>query len=114
MRKPSLLERLRAKKKQAPRPALAVAWYDEVDWAMVKATALDPHRFDNSFAEWHAMASQTLANLNRSGTPATPVRVVAAELLAWCRANRRQNDAASRAAYVALRARLLQQPGEKP
>ena len=114
MRKPNLLERLRAKKRQAPRPALALGWYDEVDWAMVKATALDPHRFENSFAEWHAMASQTLANLNRSGTPATPVRVVAAELLAWCRANRRQNDAASRAAYVAFRARLPQTPGARP
>ena len=62
MRKPSLLERLRAKK-HSPRPVIGVAWYDELNWAMVKATALDAYRFENSFAEWLAMATQTLANL---------------------------------------------------
>jgi hypothetical protein len=76
--------------------------------------ALDPHRFGNSFAEWHAMAIQALANLNCSGAHATPVHVLAEELLAWCRANRRQNAAASPAAWVAFRARLLQKPGVKP
>ena len=47
MRKPSLLERLRAKK-HSPRPVIGVAWYDELNWAMVKATALDAYRFENS------------------------------------------------------------------
>lgn len=111
MHKPSLLERLRAKK-QSPRPALGLAWYDEANWAMVKATALDPHRFENSFAEWLAMATQTLDHLKRSGADATPVHIVAAELVAWCRACRRQNDAAARAAYVAARMRVLKKRGE--
>ena len=111
MHKPSLLERLRAKK-QSPRPALGLAWYDEANWAMVKATALDPHRFENSFAEWLAMATQTLDHLKRSGADATPVHIVAAELIAWCRACRRQNDAAARAEYVAARMRVLKKRGE--
>jgi alpha-beta hydrolase superfamily lysophospholipase len=111
MHKPSLLERLRAKK-QSPRPALGLAWYDEANWAMVKATALDPHRFENSFAEWLAMATQTLDHLKRSGADATPVHIVAAELIAWCRACRRQNDAAARAAYVAARMRVPKEPGQ--
>lgn len=111
MRKPSLLERLRAKK-HSPRPAIGVAWYDELNWAMVKATALDPHRFDNSFAEWLATATRTLASLKRSGTDVAPVQIIATELIAWCRATRRQNDAAARAAYVAARLRLLRERGE--
>ena len=110
MRKPSLLERLRAKK-HSPRPVIGVAWYDELNWAMVKATALDPYRFENSFAEWLTMATQTLANLKRSGTDAVPVPIIAAELIAWCRASRRQNDAAARAAFVAARLRFLRERG---
>ena len=112
MRKPSLLERLRAKM-LSPRPALGLAWYDELNWAMVKATALDPHRFENSFGEWLAMATQTLSNLKRSGKDAVPVHIVAAELIAWCRASRRQNDAAARAAYVAARVRVMKKSGEQ-
>jgi len=111
MRKPDLLQRLRAKKQEKER-ALAVAWYDELNWAMVKSTAIDPHRFENSYAEWHAMATRTLENFKRAGAVPTPVPVTARELIAWCRATGRQNDASARAAYALMlaRARERRQP----
>ena len=65
MRKPDLLQRLRAKKHEKER-ALAVAWYDELNWAMVKSTAIDPHRFESSYAEWHAMATRTPSGCTNS------------------------------------------------
>ena len=66
MRKLSLLQRLRAKKRNQSVLAV-VTWYVEETWTEVKASATDPECFENSFSEWEALAVSTRRELQRSG-----------------------------------------------
>jgi len=79
---------------------IAVTWYTEETWAQVKATALDPDRFENSFPEWKTMAIATLREILRTGVHAVECYIEPQELYAWCRLNNQENIAASRAEFV--------------
>ena len=99
MRKPSLLQRLRAKKRNKAM-VIAVTWYTEETWAQVKATASDPDCFEKSFPEWKSMAVATLREFLRSGVSAIECLIEPEEFFEWCRVNDKQNIAASRAEFV--------------
>lgn len=99
MRKPPLLERLRAKKRSQSIVA-GVTWYIEETWAQVKASASDPERFEESFPEWEAMAISALSKLRSSGVRAVEFHIIPQELFAWCALNSKVNNAASRAEFV--------------
>lgn len=99
MRKPSLLERLRAKKRSQS-ILVGVAWYTEETWAQVKADASDPERFEESFPEWKAMANSAVRELHRSGVTAVEFHIIPQEFFAWCALNSKVNNAASRAEFV--------------
>ena len=73
MKKPSLLDRLRAKKAQPTAMAVGVTWYAPEEWTRVKAAATDPELFENTFAEWEAMANEALATV-RASVP-NPIKV---------------------------------------
>lgn len=102
MRKPSLLERLRAKKRNQGL-LVGVTWYTAETWAAVKATAVDPERFEASFAEWEAMAVSTRRDLQRSGVRTLPFPIEPQDFFAWCALNNKENDAAARAEFVSER-----------
>ena len=99
MKKPSLLERLRAKK-QTPSSVVGVTWYTEENWVRVKAAATDPERFEETFAEWNAMAVEAVADLKKAGVNAVKFLVDPNELLPWCLLRNKPNNAASRAEFV--------------
>lgn len=100
-RKPSLLERLRLKKLHRPQGiAVGVCWYDEVEWVKIKATAVDPERFENSFPEWVSMAEDALRELANTGMQPVRVLLAAEDLAAWCSLHDKPHNAASRAEYV--------------
>jgi hypothetical protein len=82
------------------RATAGVAWYTEREWARVKAVAADPERFEATFAEWLTMAEDSLERMLRAGMLGERVLINADELLAWCEAQGRPNDAAARAAFV--------------
>ena len=80
--------------------AVCVGWYTEESWTKVKATAIDPDRFEESFQEWTYMAEKALRDLRIAGVNAEKFNIKAHELLAWCLAHDEPNCAASRAEFV--------------
>jgi hypothetical protein len=77
-----------------------VAWYTSAEWPRVKATAVDPERFEGSFDEWVAMAEKVLADIRKAGVAAQKCLVNADELREWCAEKGVANDAAARARFV--------------
>ena len=85
---------------QRPLPMVGVGWYSEPEWSSVKAAAADPEVFEQSFDEWAAMAGETLARMRVAGIEPHKVLIESSELLAWCFAHAKANNAPSRAEFV--------------
>lgn len=90
---------LRPKNTQA-QLRVSVGWYTPEEWAKVKAAATDPELFEPTFAEWEAMAEESLANIRAQGIDAQKSFVNASDLLAWCLIQGKENNSASRAEFV--------------
>ena len=99
MRKPTVPQRLRAKHRSQAM-LIGVTWYTPESWAEVKATASDPHCFEDSFEQWKAVAVKAQREFLRSGVRAVECLVVPAELAEWCARHGQPNDATARAEYV--------------
>ena len=99
MKKPSLLTRLKAKKRNQSMLA-GLTWYTAETWAQVKATATDPECFENSFPEWEVMAVSARRELQRSGVTAIEFHIVPQDFFDWCELHDKSNIAASRAEFV--------------
>lgn len=99
MKRPSLLQRLRAKKRNQSILA-GVTWYNAETWPQVKATATDPECFEDSFAEWEKMATLARRELQRAGVRAVECHLIPQDFSAWCEANGKENNAAARAEFV--------------
>jgi hypothetical protein len=99
MKKPSLLQRLRAKKRSKSM-LIGLTWYTEETWALVKATATDPECFEESFPKWKAMAISSRREFLRSGVTAVECQIDPQEFFAWCTLNNRENNSTSRAEFV--------------
>ncbi|MBI5919390.1 MAG: hypothetical protein HY849_08480 [Nitrosomonadales bacterium] len=99
MKKPSLLQRLRAKKRNEAL-MIGITWYTEETWAQVKATAVDPECFEDSFLLWKAMATKARREFQRSGVRAVEFQIVPQDFFAWCALNDQQNNATARAEFV--------------
>lgn len=99
MRKPSLLQRLRAKKRNKAL-MIGITWYTEDTWAQVKATATDPESFEDSFPAWKRMAVSTLREFLRSGVRAVECQIDPQEFFAWCTLNSQENNSGARAEFV--------------
>lgn len=83
-----------------PHVQVGVAWYTEQEWATVRAAAVDPQRFESTYAQWLAMAEQAFSGMLARGVTADKCYITSDALLAWCLVYNRPNDAASRAAFV--------------
>ena len=99
MRKSTLPQRLRAKKRTQTMLA-GMTWYTAETWAEVKASASDPERFEKSFPQWEAMAVSAIRELQRAGVRAVKFQIVPEEFFAWCKQHSKPNEAASRAEFV--------------
>lgn len=99
MKKPSLMQRLRAKKRNQSILA-GLTWYNAETWAEVKARASDPECFEDSFPAWEKMANLARRQLQRSGVRAVECHIIPHDFFAWCEANGKQNNAAARAEFV--------------
>lgn len=99
MRKPTLYQSLRAKRR-SQQMVIAVTWYTEATWAKVKATATDPECFDHSFERWKAAAVAARRNFQRSGVMALECLIDPDDFAAWCVANQQENNATSRGEYA--------------
>jgi len=84
---------------------VGVVWYSADQWDLVKASAADPETFEDSFQEWLAVAEAALKDLLAVGIVGKPYLIHADELPAWCLAQGKPNNAASRAEFVAEKLR---------
>jgi hypothetical protein len=105
MKKPSLLERLRAKKAPRQDVIACVVWYTSEEWVRVKASASDPEVFENTFSEWEAMAEEALVSVRKAVANPLKVFVCADELLPWCLAFGKENNAAGRSEFALAKSR---------
>jgi len=105
MKKPSLLERLRANKGSGQAVVVGVCWYTETGWARVKETATDPERFEATYEEWRTMAEKSLLDLAGVGISPVKVTLDPDEFAAWCTRYGRKNNASARARSVSARLR---------
>jgi hypothetical protein len=87
---------------KAPQRAVqvGVTWYTEDQWHLVKAAATDPERFEDTYADWVAMAEEATKDMLGVGIVTERVPIMASDLLAWCLAHGKQNDASARAEFV--------------
>jgi hypothetical protein len=99
MKKPTLHQRLKAKKRNQAL-VVGLTWYTEETWAQVKATASDPECFEESFAEWKAMAVSARRDFQRSGVLALECQIDPQGFFDWCALHDQKNDAAARAEFV--------------
>jgi hypothetical protein len=100
MKKPTLYQRLKAKRRSQAL-IVGVTWYTEETWSQVKICATDPECFDESFAKWKALAVSARREFQRSGVQAIECLIIPEEFFAWCAGNGQENNAASRANFVA-------------
>jgi hypothetical protein len=99
MAKHKLAPWLRPKPQSQP-VGVGVAWYTEDQWHLVKAASTDSERFEETYAEWLAMAEKSTKDMLAAGIVTERVPLVASELLAWCVAHGKANNAATRSAFV--------------
>jgi hypothetical protein len=99
MRKPTLYQSLKAKRRSQSM-VIGVTWYTAETWAQIKATAVDPECFEDSFEKWLAVAVAARRNFQRSGVMALECQIVPEEFSAWCAQNGQENNSTARADYV--------------
>lgn len=99
MRKPTLYQSLKAKKRSQSM-IIGVTWYTEETWSQVKATATDPECFEESFPKWKAMAVLARREFQRSGVRALECQIVPEEFFAWCALHSQENNSTARAEFV--------------
>ncbi|MDP2142740.1 MAG: hypothetical protein Q8J80_01295 [Gallionella sp.] len=99
MRKPTLSQRLKAKKRSQAL-IIGLTWYTEETWAQVKASATDPECFEDNFEKWKTVASKARSEFQRSGVRAIECLIVPEELSAWCALHGQENNSTSRAEFV--------------
>jgi hypothetical protein len=87
---------------KAPRSVttVGVTWYTEEQWTKAKRNAVDPDRFESTYADWVAMAEKARKDMLAAGIKTQKVLINADKLHAWCIAHGKRNDAPARSQYV--------------
>lgn len=94
-------------KQPGPDVIMCVGWYAEPEWGKVKAAATDPERFEATFREWVEMAEDSIKQMSQAGMKVQKCYLRAEDLLAWCLAHGKPNNAASRAEYASQLGRSM-------
>jgi hypothetical protein len=92
----------KAGKKPSTRPpgVIGFPWYRREEWDRLRAAAVDPAIFEQSYEQWEASAIVTLRNLRAQGFRVSKVDIALAELQAWCRKHNRPLDGAARGEFA--------------
>lgn len=77
-----------------------IEWYRPEDWTLLKACVNDPETLEETYDQWLAAVSRKMSVLMDRGIRVQKIVFNMAEWMEWCRANRRQPDAGSRAEFV--------------
>ena len=80
-------------------PSLAMCWYDETQWTLLKQ--LDPDALDDSYETWRMNAARAYQELTTAGHKIQKVAIEIDAFLRWCDTTGVAPDAESRSAYAA-------------
>ncbi len=86
----------RSKSKEA---ALAMCWYDEAQWNILKE--LIPDALDDSYETWRKTADRALQEMTQAGHNIKKVSVKIDVFLRWCEQRGVEPNGESRSAYAA-------------
>src|SRR5437867_1955854 len=86
-----------------PRPGQRVgfAWYRKEQWALLRELDADPDALDDTYEEWLASATRTMATLRSRGVLVQRVPIDVEAVANWCARQARPFNGAGRAAFVA-------------
>jgi hypothetical protein len=80
---------------------VGIAWYRPEQYELLRALASDADSMANTYEEWLAGVTKTMAELRQRGIVARRVDVEVRELAAWCEQHGRPLDGKARSIYAA-------------
>jgi hypothetical protein len=80
--------------------AVAIAWYRQEQWPLLRAVSADGDQLETTYDEWHAFATQQVHALEARGIRVQKIEVDVAELTQWCEREGRAVDGDARAEYA--------------
>jgi hypothetical protein len=80
--------------------AVAIAWYRQEQWPLLRAVSADGDQLEPTYDEWHAFATQQVHALEARGIRVQKIEVDVAELTQWCEREGRAVDGDARAEYA--------------
>jgi hypothetical protein len=96
------------KKNESP---IGLAWYSREQWELLKQAADDADGMDDTFSQWERNAQNAHRVLRQSGYAVEIVDVDVAELLGWCKSQRRPLDGEARSEFVLEKLQENRHPG---
>ena len=92
--------RLPVKPRAESEAIVGVCWYRQDQYERFLASADDRNMLEDTWAEWHVTAERVLRQYRARGLNIRKVEIDLDDLLAYCRAEGRPNNAATRSSYV--------------
>ncbi len=80
---------------------LAIAWYREDQWPLLKSTASDPEVIEDTYREWLQYATESIGKLKNQGFEPVKIDFDVNEFNRWCKRDKRIPDGQSRSEYAA-------------
>jgi len=84
-------------------PALAMCWYDETQWNILKQR--EPDALDATYEAWRKNATRALQEMAGAGHKIQKVAIKIDAFLRWCDERGVEPNAESRSAYAAWKLR---------
>jgi hypothetical protein len=85
---------------------IGAAWYRPEQWGLLRSLAVDAEKLEETYEEWLAIATKTVADMQSNGIAVRKVDVNVRELATWCQARGRALDAGARATFVSEKVEL--------
>ena len=80
---------------------IAICFYTSDSFEELKRVADDKKTLSDTYADWVAEFSKTIAGLKDPGLDVVPVNINIEELCKWCKKNKLKNTSSGRSRYVA-------------
>jgi len=84
-------------KRKRTKPVAAIVSFTKEEFELLKQTAEDSDRLDDTYADWRANVDRTRAIMKAAGAETFELNVTVAEIEAYCRINGEKNTGATRA-----------------
>ncbi len=80
--------------------AVAMAWYRQEQWALLRAVSADSDQLEATYDEWLVFATRQVRDLESRGIRVQKIEVEVGSLTRWCESESRVVDGDARAEYA--------------